>query len=191
MSRRNLRHNAASFDFVGNFSPRPLADRTFFRLLTGQRDHLAGLFRHDLRRTSWTGHIGQTLAHGHTFQRDRLPADPAHAPGAHRIHADSQVSGNLAIMLALSSRQDDSSSQRQLLGVLCRCTSTSNSFRSASFKVSASGFGPRIAGSLFLAVLRSQYTTDLFQPQCTSVNCIPLDQCGPRASQPRFARASR
>jgi hypothetical protein len=82
----------------------------------GSRDHLAGLFRRDLRRASWTGHIGQTLAHGHIFQRDHLPADPAHAPGAHLIHADSQVSGNLASILALSRRQDVSSSKRQLLG---------------------------------------------------------------------------
>src|SRR5712692_825663 len=53
-------------------------------------------------------------------------------------------------------------------GVLCRRTSNSNSFRSASFKVSASGLGPRIGWVLFLSVLRSQYTTELFQPQCTS-----------------------
>ncbi len=168
MSRRNLLDDASCHHFVGDFASRPVADRALLRLLAGHRHHLAGLLRRDLRRPSWTGDILQALAHRHVFQRDRLPADPAHAPTAHRIHADSQVSGNLAIILPGIYQQDDSSDRlASCWGVLCRRTSSSNSFRSTSFKVSASGLGPRIGWVLFLSILRSQYTTDLFQPQCT------------------------
>ena len=91
MSRRNLLDDASGHHFVGDFASRPVADWPFLWLFAGHRHHLAGLLRRDLRRPSWLGDIPQALAHRDIFERDRLQANPTHAPGAHRIHTDAQL----------------------------------------------------------------------------------------------------
>src|SRR2546428_7504691 len=102
--------------FIGNFSPCPVTDRTFFWLIASHGHHLAPLLGGDLGWLAWTRHIREPLDHREFAERDRLQADPAPAPTANRIDTHSQFSGDLRVSLPLCCRQDHSPSFRQLLG---------------------------------------------------------------------------
>ena len=102
--------------FVGDFASRPVADRALFRLLAGHRHHLAGLLRRDLRRPSWAGTSSRRSL------TDRSASATACQP-IQRMRQQRTVSTltprSRAIWLLFfpaSGRQDDASSQRQLLG---------------------------------------------------------------------------
>src|ERR1700756_4672610 len=98
MACRDLGHNPAQHHFVSDFLSRPVADRTFFRLLAGQRYHLTGLLGGNMGRFSWAWNILHSFPHGDFFQWHYLQADPARTPTANRVHTDSQISGYLAII---------------------------------------------------------------------------------------------
>src|SRR5919206_3387228 len=90
--------NAASDHFVGNFASRPLADRTFFRLLARQRHDLAGLLGGDLRGPSGTRDIAEAFTDAEVRERHCLQADPAHAPTANGVDAGLQFASNLPVL---------------------------------------------------------------------------------------------
>src|SRR5436190_14129939 len=116
MPRRNLLDDPSRHRFVGNFSSRPLADGTFFRLLTGHRDQLANLLCADLAPPTGARDIAESLLHREISQRNALQGQPTFAPSTHRLHAEANLAGNLAIVLAYICLQDDASSQYHLLG---------------------------------------------------------------------------
>ena len=107
MAGRNLGHNAASHDFIRDFTPRPLADRAILWLFTGQRHHLAGLLRRDLRPTARAGLIRESLADRQIFSCDPLQRQPASPPATHRIHTHSLLPRDLAIILSRIGCQND------------------------------------------------------------------------------------
>src|SRR5512142_91343 len=115
MPRRNLLDDAASHHFVSKFASGPLADRALFGLFAGQRDQLAGLFGSDPAPFAGAWNIPESVLDFEICQGDRLQAQPALTPGAHRLHADAKLASNLAIVLAGIGLQDDAPSQGDLL----------------------------------------------------------------------------
>jgi hypothetical protein len=78
MAWRDLGDNATLHHFVSDFASRPLTDRPLFWLLARQGDNLAGLLGGDLRRSSWTRDIRESLDFLED-QRARLPASQSSA----------------------------------------------------------------------------------------------------------------
>ena len=101
MAWRNVLDNPALHHFISNFSPGPVTDRAFFWLVASQGHHLAALLDGDLAGLAWTWRIREPLGHREFGERDRLQADPAPAPTAHRIHTHSQFSGDLRVSFPL------------------------------------------------------------------------------------------
>src|SRR5579859_6878656 len=172
MAWRNLGDDPASLNFVGKFAPRPLRDGTLLRLFTCQGQHLAGLLGRNLRRSTGTRLIGEPFADRSISERNALLRQPAFAPGPHRIHTHALLPRDLAIVLANIGCQDDPSTQRHLLR---RVVPPHQRLQLASLLlVQAQGFwfwsshGWALFLSVYPSLLRSQYTTELFQPQCTS-----------------------
>jgi hypothetical protein len=116
MARRNLRDNASCHHFVGDFAPRPVADRTLLGLLTSQRDHLACLLCRDLRRPARAWGILKPVTDRKILQRNGLQTNPAHSPTAHGIRFYSQFPPDVCIVLALGRPQNHAPSQRDLPG---------------------------------------------------------------------------
>lgn len=153
MTRRNLSDDPASLDFVSNFAPRPLRDGTVLRLFTGQRQQLAGLLCRNLRRSTWARLIGEPLDDGPIGQRNSLLREPALAPDPHCFHAHALLLRNLTVILAGIRCQDGAARSAICCGVWCHRTRLCNSLRSFSFKLKASGFGPRMTGSSFCRLI--------------------------------------
>src|SRR6266849_3867937 len=167
MSWRNLRQDPASHHLVGDFASGPLANRTLLRLLTGQRHHLTGLLRRDLRWTARSGFIRESLTDLSISERDPMPRQPAVAPGAHCIHTHLLFLCDLAIILSGIGCQDDAGTQGHLLR---RAVPTHQRLQLRSLHLAQGQrfwFRSSHGWVLFLFSLRSQYTTELFQPQCT------------------------
>ena len=100
MPRRDLLDDPSRHRFVGNFSSGPLADGTCFGLLAGQRDQLAGLFCADLAPPAGARDVTESVRHRQICQRTSLQGQPALAPGSYRLHADTKLASDLALVLA-------------------------------------------------------------------------------------------
>jgi len=82
MSRRDLFNDALLLQFVGDFSPGPLADRasSLHRRFTCQSGNLTALFDSNPRWGSWSGRILQTLRDAERFLVNALQFYPAITP---------------------------------------------------------------------------------------------------------------
>jgi hypothetical protein len=105
--RGEIREGVAPYlQFVGNFSPRPLADRatSLARCFTCEHCHLAALLCCKLRGRPRTGSILQPFSQTQCLQSDPLESHPAISSQTHRVHIDTQLSRNSCMRRSLSSR---------------------------------------------------------------------------------------
>jgi len=101
-------------------------------------------------------------------ERHCLQANPAPAPPANRIFADSQFSGDLGIALPCAAARIIRPRLARCWEVLYHRSISSRSLRSGSFPINSAGWSHFcISSSLSFSSCSSSSLTELFQPLCT------------------------
>ncbi len=118
MAGRNLGHDAALHEFVGDLPAGPLADRATRRSRrgAGQFDDLANLGVGNPHGSAGARRIGQPLGDGAVGEGHCLQAEPALAPEAGHIETDAELAGNLAMVRPSGGGQDNPRAEGKLLG---------------------------------------------------------------------------
>src|SRR6266853_3822880 len=103
MPWRDLLDDTARHHFLREFTSGPLTDRSscLHRCFTGQGRNLAPLFRCELRRSSRSGRILQTLRYTERLKIDPLQSHPTIPPQADGIYVECQLTPNLGIGVPL------------------------------------------------------------------------------------------
>lgn len=117
MTGRQLRDDAAVDRFLDQLAAAPLAERTarFGRERAGQRHDLADLFAGQPGGTARAGSITEPFLDAQVGQRHALEGQPTLPPGPDRIHVQSDLAGNLGIVVPIGGGKDDLRPAGQLL----------------------------------------------------------------------------
>jgi hypothetical protein len=83
---------------------------------TGEGDNLAALLGADLDWAAGAGHIRETLVQRQLGEGNGSEGEPAVAPEADSISLKVKGAGNLGVVLAISSGEDDVGAKGNLLG---------------------------------------------------------------------------
>jgi hypothetical protein len=172
MARRNLGQDAALDDFVSDFASGPLRDGTasLWGGFTGEGDDLTALLSRDLDRSPGARDIAEPLVERELSERNGRKGEPAIAPAANGIDLKVERAGNLGVMLALSSGEDDAGAKGELLGEgaatqqrLKRVAHLRRQLDDGRFWTShdTNSHGERTAD-------RCLYSTAIIEPKCTS-----------------------
>jgi hypothetical protein len=118
MARRNLGQDAALDDVVGDFASGPLRDGTASLLgsFTGEGDDLAALLSSDLDRSPGARDIAEPLLERELSEWYGRKGEPAIAPEANGIDLKAEGAGNLGVILARSSGENNAGAEGKLLG---------------------------------------------------------------------------
>jgi hypothetical protein len=174
MARRDRFHDAARFNRLGDLPPRPVADRAVGkgRRLARQGDDLAHLLRRDRGGRPRPGRITSRLATGTSLRL--APENANHRARQHRA-VTTLIDNARAIcsLLAPSAACNTIRARKaRCCGVVWPRTTTSSAERSASDKIIASGWGPRIQSLLKVGMESRHYTIKTFMPQRTSGSVV-------------------
>jgi hypothetical protein len=103
MSWRDLFDDASDQEFISDFSPCPVTDRTpgLHRHFTCNGGHLAALLARDPGRSSRSGRILQAFRHAQCLQVDPLQSYPSVSPETCGVNIDGQLASNLRIGVSL------------------------------------------------------------------------------------------
>ncbi len=109
--------NAPLDDFVGDFAARPLGNRSpsVFRSFTSEGHDLAALLGSDLDRAAGAWHVTKTLVQRKLGKGNGGEGEPAGAPEADGIDIKVEQAGDLRVVGAISSGEDDASAEGKLL----------------------------------------------------------------------------
>ena len=117
MARGNRGENAALDDFIGDFAATPVRNGSgsLLRSFTGEGNDLAAVLGADLDWASGAGYITETFFEGKVGKGNGSKGEPAVAPAADGIDIKVEEAGDLGVIGAISSSEDDASTQGKLL----------------------------------------------------------------------------